>query len=88
MMKITRLTQISANVQQELELWRSNVITKTLTITAYIFFPAIVIWIIQFKPNEAASQAAYVYLFLYALILTLAIFRKINPRIKAWGLID
>ncbi|MCP4141475.1 MAG: GAF domain-containing protein [Chloroflexi bacterium] len=83
----TALTQTSANVQGELELWRSNVIAKTLAITSYTFFPAIVIWIIQFRPNKTASQVAYIYLFLYALILSLAIFRKINARIKAWGLI-
>jgi HD-GYP domain-containing protein (c-di-GMP phosphodiesterase class II)/PAS domain-containing protein len=87
MMNGTTYTQTNTKVQRELEIWRSNIIAKTLTVTAFIFFPAIVIWVIQFRTNKTASQVAYVYLFLYTLILCLAVFHKIDARIKAWGLI-
>ena len=87
MMNGTTYTQTNTKVQRELEIWRSNIIAKTLTITAYIFFPVIVIWVAQFGTNKTVSQVAYVYYFLYALILSLAVFRKIDARIKAWGLI-
>ncbi len=75
------------DVQQELENWRNNVITKILRVAALIFTPVLAIWFIKFTPSGIAWQALSFYLLVYLTIIVLALFRKIDTRIKAWGLV-
>ncbi|MBT3337987.1 MAG: hypothetical protein HN855_10810 [Anaerolineae bacterium] len=79
--------QAHNDIQQELDAWRNNVITKILRVAALVFTPVLAIWFIKFTPEGIAWQATSFYLLVYLIIIILAIFPKIDTRIKAWGLI-
>ena len=75
------------DVQRELDTWRSNVISKILTITALVFSPAIVIWVIKFSSDQKAWGASVFYLLIYLTVVGLSVFRNLDARIKAWSLV-
>ncbi len=81
------LMHVHTDVQEELNIWRNNVITKMLRVAALIFTPVLAAWIIKFPPSSVAWQALVFYLLIYLTIIILAIFKKIDTRVKAWGLV-
>ena len=80
--------EFNDGVPEELKIWRSAVISKTLTVTSLVAFPIILVWSLNYPiKGEAPPYTIYAYILIYAIIAGLAVSRKPVSRTKAWILI-
>jgi GAF domain-containing protein len=72
---------------EELEAWRVRVLNALLTVVGIAGGP-IVAWTVYVAVQDPRQwTAAAIFLGSYLLLLALAIFRRLNPRVRAWGLL-
>ncbi|HID88686.1 MAG TPA: hypothetical protein EYP52_03125, partial [Anaerolineae bacterium] len=72
---------------EELEAWRVRVLNALLTMVGVIGAPIVGWTVYMAMQNPEQWTAAAVFLGGYLLLLALAIFRRLNLRVRAWGLL-
>ncbi len=72
------------NLTSQVDSWRTDAINSLLVVSAIAFTPAIIVWGLSFNSFAKLQDASWLYLTIYILIVGMAIFRKLDYRIKAW----
>ncbi|RLC64329.1 MAG: hypothetical protein DRI79_03620 [Chloroflexi bacterium] len=79
--------EIVIELISELHAWRIRALNVLLTIAVIAVAPAIVLVIVEATRNPDQWPAALVFLAIYLFIVGLAVFRHIDPRLRAWGML-
>jgi PAS domain S-box-containing protein len=79
----------NVDLHRELHNWRVSAINILLTVGAIAIAPALgVVLIDAFRyPERWPPSTTFAYLVAYLCVVGLAIFRRVNPRLRAWGLV-
>jgi len=78
---------IAAAITSELRVWRTSVLNVLLIVVAVAALPALALAIIEALPFPEQWPAALIFLAFYLFIVGLAVFRRLDPRLRAWGLL-
>jgi len=67
--------------------WRTNVLNVLLTVAAVLAVPAVAVVVAQATREPENWPAAFAFLSLTFLLIGLAVFRRLDMRLRAWGLL-
>ncbi|MBU1877730.1 MAG: GAF domain-containing protein, partial [Chloroflexi bacterium] len=82
-----RTPDIAAEIASELNAWRTRVLNVLLIVVAVAALPALAFVIIEAIPFPDQWPAAIVFLVVYLFIAGLAVWRRLDPRVRAGGLL-
>jgi len=74
-------------IASELRAWRARALNGLLTTGAIAALPAIVVLLIQDFPDPGKRPAVLAFLALYLFLVGLATLRRLDTRLRAWGLL-
>ena len=81
------LPDMTLETDSELRAWRTSVLNVLLTVVSVAATPAIVTPIIQATHNPEQWSAVLIFTIGYLFVIALAVFRHLDPRLRAWGLL-
>lgn len=74
-------------IASDLRTWRAKMLNALLTIATLLSIPVLVLVIIQATQNPEQWPAVVAFLIIYLFLLTLTFFRRLDIRLRAWGLL-
>ena len=80
-------TSLAVEVGSQLHSWRTRVLNVLLVIVSVVAAPAVINHVIEAMGNPGGGAQALAYMAPYLLIVALAVFRRIDVRVRAWGLL-
>ncbi len=86
-MQRDQVADLGIGVVQELDTWRAGVVRTLLTVAAVAATPPIVVYSIRGILYPEWRPMALVYLGLYLCLVALAFGRRLDFRLRAWGLV-
>ncbi len=80
-------TDVTLEIASELDAWRTRVLNILLTVVSIAAAPAIALIINKAAHNPEQWPAALIFAAVYLFIVALAFFRRLDPRLRAWGVL-
>lgn len=81
------LPDVTLETDSELRAWRTGALNVLLTVVSIVATLAITITIIQAIHSPEQWLAVLIFAIGYLLVIALAVFRHLDPRLRAWGLL-
>ncbi|MCD6344200.1 MAG: GAF domain-containing protein [Anaerolineae bacterium] len=81
------LPDVTLETDSELQAWRTGALNVLLTVVSIVATLAIAITIIQAIHSPEQWLAVLIFAIGYLLVIALAVFRHLDPRLRAWGLL-
>ncbi len=78
---------IKAEIDAILYAWRTRALNVILTVLAVVALPAVIVPIINALQYESWDWWMSIYLIGYALIVTMAFWRKLDARVRGWSMV-
>jgi len=81
------LPDVTSETDSELQVWRTGVLNVLLTVVSVAAVPPIALVISNAVRKPQQWPAAAVFMVIYLFVVVLAVFRHLDPRLRAWGLL-
>ncbi|MEA3396387.1 MAG: GAF domain-containing protein [Chloroflexota bacterium] len=81
------LPDVTLATDSELQVWRTGVLNVLLTVVSVAAVPPIALVVSNAIRHPEQWPAALVFLAIYLFVVVLAVFRRFDPRLRAWGLL-
>ncbi|MEA3342002.1 MAG: GAF domain-containing protein [Chloroflexota bacterium] len=80
-------TDVALEMASELQTWRTRVLNALLAVISIAAAPVIVSVIVEAVQSPEQWPAVSIFAAIYLFIVGLAVFRRLDPRLRAWGLL-
>jgi len=80
-------TDVALEIASELQAWRTRVLNVLLTVVSIAAAPVIVSVIVEAVQSPEQWPVVLIFVAIYLFIIVLAVFRRFDPRLRAWGLL-
>ncbi len=81
------LPDVTLETDSELQVWRAGVLNILLTVVSIAAVPPVALVVSNAVRQPQQWPAALVFMVIYLFVVALAIFRHLDPRLRAWGLL-
>ena len=81
------LPDVILETDSELHAWRTGVLNVLLTVVSLAAIPPVALVVSNAIRHPEQWPAALVFLAIYLFVVVLAVFRRFDPRLRAWGLL-